>query len=60
MPDVEVLTAAKRLSRLVAALESGESPEIILTRDGRPVARLIPLEAKGHSEGTDRPLNVDG
>jgi antitoxin (DNA-binding transcriptional repressor) of toxin-antitoxin stability system len=53
MPDVDVVTAAKRLSKLVAALESGESSEVILTRDGRPAARLIPLETQRSDEEVD-------
>ena len=44
MPDVVNIHAAKtHFSRLVARAEAGE--EVIVARDGRRVARLVPLEA---------------
>jgi antitoxin (DNA-binding transcriptional repressor) of toxin-antitoxin stability system len=43
MPMVEVAKAKNSLPKLVKALESGLETEIILARDGRPAARLIPL-----------------
>jgi prevent-host-death family protein len=43
MPAIEVAKATRALSKLVKAVESGLESEIILTRDGRPAARLIPL-----------------
>lgn len=45
--SVNIYEAKTQLSKLVARAESGE--EIILTRHGRPVARLAPIE-----EGTIR------
>ena len=44
MTVVDLLEARKALSRLVDAVDSGAEPEIVITRDGRPAARLVPLE----------------
>lgn len=41
---VSIYEAKTHLSRLVRRAEHGE--EIILTRSGRPVARLLPLEQR--------------
>lgn len=41
MAEVGILEAKTHLSRLVERAERGE--EIVLTRHGRPVARLAPL-----------------
>ena len=38
---MSVAEAASKLSDLVAAAEQGA--EVILTRDGRPVARMVPV-----------------
>ncbi len=46
MDSVNILQAKSTLSRLVAAVESGEEKEIIIARNGKPVARLVPLEPK--------------
>lgn len=46
MPTVNMLDAKTNLSRLVEAVESGAEPEIIIARNGKPVARLAPLEPK--------------
>jgi prevent-host-death family protein len=35
--------AKSRLSKLVEAVESGRETEIILARNGRPAARIVPL-----------------
>ena len=35
--------ASEGLSGLVARIEAGELPGVIITRDGAPVARLVPL-----------------
>lgn len=43
MTAVNMLQAESSLSRLVQALEQGR--EIIIARNGRPAARLVPLEA---------------
>lgn len=46
MDSVNILQAKSTLSRLVAAVESGEEKEIIIARNGKPVARLVPLEKR--------------
>lgn len=43
MTIVNMLEAKSNLSRLVQAIESGEEREIILARNGRPVAKLVPI-----------------
>ncbi len=46
MTTVNIFEAKTNLSRLIEAVENGSEPEIIIARNGRPVARLAPLEAK--------------
>lgn len=41
---VNMLEAKTQLSRLVEAVESGAEPEIIIARNGKPAARLVPIE----------------
>ena len=43
MPTVNMHEAKTGLSRLVEAIESGQESEIILARNGKPVARIVPL-----------------
>lgn len=43
MTTVNMLEAKSNLSRLVEALESGAEREIIIARNGRPAARLVPI-----------------
>lgn len=43
MPIVNMLDAKTNLSRLVEAVESGAESEIIISRNGKPAARLVPL-----------------
>jgi antitoxin (DNA-binding transcriptional repressor) of toxin-antitoxin stability system len=43
MPTINMLEAKSSLSRLVQAIESGEHSEIIIARNGRPAAKLVPL-----------------
>ena len=45
MPSVNMLQAKSSLSRLVEASEKGEEREIVIARNGRPVARLVPIDA---------------
>ena len=45
MEIVNMLQAKSSLSRLVDALERGQEREIIIARNGRPVARLLPIDA---------------
>lgn len=46
MTTVNIFEAKTNLSRLIEAVETGAEPEIIIARNGRPVARLAPLEPK--------------
>jgi prevent-host-death family protein len=45
MHTVNMLQAKSTLSRLVEAIEQGHEREIIIARNGRPAARLVPVEA---------------
>jgi prevent-host-death family protein len=62
---VNILQAKSSLSKLVAAVESGEEKEIVIARNGKPVARLVPLESRppvrlGLLKGKYRaPKNID-
>jgi prevent-host-death family protein len=42
---VNVLEAKTNLSRLIDAVESGREREIVIARNGKPAARLVPLDA---------------
>jgi prevent-host-death family protein len=44
MPTVNMHEAKTGLSKLVAEIESGAEHEIIIARNGKPVARLVPVE----------------
>lgn len=44
MESVNMLQAKSTLSRLVEAIEAGHESEIIIARNGRPAARLVPVE----------------
>ena len=46
MPTVNIFEAKTNLSKLIEAVETGKESEIIIARNGRPVARLAPLEPK--------------
>lgn len=46
MPVVNMLEAKNNLSKLVEAVESGSETEIVIARNGKPAARLVPLEQK--------------
>lgn len=41
---VNMFEAKSQLSRLVEAVESGTIPEIVIARNGKPAARLVPIE----------------
>lgn len=43
MRSVNMLQAKSSLSRLVEAIEQGEEREIVIARNGRPVAKLVPV-----------------
>lgn len=44
MRQVNVHTAKTQLSKLIALVEDGE--EVVIARNGRPVARLVPHEPR--------------
>lgn len=41
---VNMFEAKSNLSRLVEALETGAAREFVIARNGRPAARLVPLQ----------------
>ena len=51
---VNMLDAKTSLSKLVHHLETGGAQEFIIARNGRPAARLVPLQAGG----TDRMCRI--
>lgn len=53
MTEVNVHQAKTQLSRLLHRVEAGE--EVIIARAGKPIARLVPVQAGS----TDRPLGND-
>lgn len=55
MQRVNMLEAKTHLSRLVDAIERGEETEIVIARNGRPAARLVPIAPKAD---TSRRLGV--
>ena len=48
MSTVNMLDAKTQLSKLVSAVESGEEKEIIIARNGKPAAKLVPITGKGN------------
>lgn len=46
MPTVNMLEAKSNLSRLVDAVEKGVEAEIVIARNGRPAARLVPVQQR--------------
>lgn len=44
MRTVNMLQAKSSLSRLVEAIEQGEEREIVIARNGRPAAKLVPID----------------
>jgi prevent-host-death family protein len=51
MRTVNMMEAKSSLSHLVEALEQGEEHEIIIARNGRPAAKLVPMKTKTSAEG---------
>jgi prevent-host-death family protein len=47
MPTVNMLEAKSTLSKLVEKVETGAEKEIIIARNGKPAARLVPLGEEG-------------
>lgn len=50
MHAVNMLQAKSNLSRLVEAIEQGTEREIIIARNGRPAAKLVPIETMAASQ----------
>ena len=46
MDAVNMHDAKTRLSALVEAVESGREAEVVIARNGKPVARLVPMPAR--------------
>jgi len=46
MTTVNMLEAKSNLSRLVEAVESGAEREIIIARNGKPAAMLVPIRVR--------------
>ena len=44
MQSVNMLQAKSSLSRLVEAIEQGREREIVIARNGRPAAKLVPMD----------------
>jgi len=44
MQTVNMLQAKSSLSHLVEAVEQGQEREIVIARNGRPVAKLVPMD----------------
>jgi prevent-host-death family protein len=44
MHAVNMLQAKSTLSRLVEAIEQGQEREIVIARNGRPAAKLVPID----------------
>lgn len=44
MHAVNMLQAKTSLSRLVEAIEQGQEREIVIARNGRPAAKLVPMD----------------
>ena len=44
MSTVNVHEAKSNLSKLIAAVESGDENEIIIARNGRPAAKLVAID----------------
>lgn len=66
MTTVNMLEAKSSLSKLVAVVESGAQNEIIIARNGKPAAKLVPLDAApakkirlGLAVGKYPPLDYD-
>jgi prevent-host-death family protein len=45
MATVNMHEAKTRLSQLVAAVENGSEAEVVIARNGKPAARIVPIGA---------------
>jgi prevent-host-death family protein len=64
MRTVNMLEAKTQLSRLVEAVESGAESEIVIARNGKPAAKLMPIEKRkgvriGLSAGVYAPMSLE-
>lgn len=64
MAPVNMHDAKTRLSALVEAVASGAEAEVVIARNGRPVARLVPMPARkpirlGLAEGLFTSLSLE-
>lgn len=66
MTAVSISEAKSNFSRLIAAIETGRAAEIVIARNGRAVARLVPLAAPsgasrrlGLLAGTYAPMTLE-
>ena len=64
MDAVNMHDAKSRLSALVEAIESGRETEIVIARNGKPVARLVAMPARkpirlGLAKGKYRSLSLE-
>lgn len=48
MKHVNMHEAKTQLSKLVEAIESGSEDRIMIARNGRPAAMLVPIATAGH------------
>lgn len=46
MTTVNMLEAKTNLSKLVQSVENGDEKEIVIARNGKPVARIVPIAQK--------------
>jgi prevent-host-death family protein len=51
MTKVNMLEAKTNLSKLVEAVESGRESEIVIARNGKPVARIVAIEQEDRKLG---------
>ena len=55
---VNMLDAKSNLSKLVDAVERGLQPQVVIARNGKPAARLVPLQAPGATAQPGQRLGV--
>jgi prevent-host-death family protein len=44
MPQINIHQAKTHLSRYIDAVESGAEAEVVIARNGKPAARLVPMD----------------
>lgn len=50
MLTVNMLQAKSSLSRLVEVIEQGSEREILIARNGRPAAKLVPIDTENQQQ----------